>query len=56
MSRLITMAEGVGFEPTMRVTPHSGFQDRRHRPLGEPSRMERLREAAVRQRGGLTIA
>src|SRR3954454_16208269 len=21
----------------MRVTPHSGFQDRRHRPLGEPS-------------------
>jgi hypothetical protein len=31
-------AEGVGFEPTMRLTPHSGFQDRRHRPLGEPSR------------------
>ncbi len=30
-------AEGVGFEPTMRITPHSGFQDRRHRPLGEPS-------------------
>jgi len=30
--------EGVGFEPTVRVTPHSGFQDRRHRPLGEPSR------------------
>src|ERR1700729_1810612 len=29
-------AEGVGFEPTMRLTPHSGFQDRRHRPLGEP--------------------
>ena len=32
------MAEGVGFEPTMRRKPHSGFQDRRHRPLGEPSR------------------
>ena len=30
-------AEGVGFEPTMRLAPHSGFQDRRHRPLGEPS-------------------
>jgi hypothetical protein len=30
-------AEGVGFEPTMSVTTHSGFQDRRHRPLGEPS-------------------
>ena len=30
-------AEGVGFEPTMKLTPHSGFQDRRHRPLGEPS-------------------
>ena len=28
----------MGFEPTMRLTPHSGFQDRRHRPLGEPSR------------------
>jgi site-specific DNA recombinase len=31
------LAEGVGFEPTMRLPPHSGFQDRRHRPLGEPS-------------------
>ncbi len=31
------VAEGVGFEPTMRRKPHSGFQDRRHRPLGEPS-------------------
>ncbi len=31
------LAEGVGFEPTMRRKPHSGFQDRRHRPLGEPS-------------------
>src|SRR5262249_55221374 len=30
-------AEGVGFEPTSKVTPTSGFQDRRHRPLGEPS-------------------
>jgi hypothetical protein len=32
-------AEGVGFEPTSKVTPASGFQDRRHRPLGEPSRL-----------------
>ena len=30
-------AEGVGFEPTMTVTSHSGFQDRRTRPLCEPS-------------------
>ena len=30
-------AEGVGFEPTMGVT-HNGFQDRRTRPLCEPSR------------------
>jgi hypothetical protein len=30
-------AEGVGFEPTRKLTPPSGFQDRRHRPLGEPS-------------------
>jgi hypothetical protein len=30
-------AEGVGFEPTRSVTRPSGFQDRRHRPLGEPS-------------------
>src|SRR5215472_11883992 len=30
-------AEGVGFEPTSKVTPASGFQDRRHRPLGELS-------------------
>ena len=35
-------AEGVGFEPTMSVTTHSGFQDRRHRPLGEPSRVPNL--------------
>ena len=34
--RLVS-AEGVGFEPTSKVTPASGFQDRRHRPLGEPS-------------------
>src|SRR3954447_17337005 len=34
-------AEGVGFEPTMTLPRHSGFQDRRHRPLGEPSRPPR---------------
>src|SRR6266536_500168 len=37
--RLVSQsAEGVGFEPTRTVTGPSGFQDRRHRPLGEPSR------------------
>ena len=30
-------AESVGFEPTRPVTRPSGFQDRRHRPLGELS-------------------
>ena len=30
------MAEGVGFEPTI-PRGDSGFQDRRHRPLGHPS-------------------
>ena len=30
-------AEGVGFEPTRTRQRPSGFQDRRHRPLGEPS-------------------
>jgi hypothetical protein len=36
---LLVGAEGVGFEPTMTVPSHSGFQDRRHRPLGEPSHL-----------------
>jgi hypothetical protein len=36
--RLCWSAEGVGFEPTVTLSRHSGFQDRRHRPLGEPSR------------------
>jgi hypothetical protein len=31
-------AEGQGFEPWRNITAPSGFQDRRHRPLGEPSR------------------
>ena len=31
------LAEGVGFEPTRQVTPPSGFQDRRDRPLCHPS-------------------
>jgi hypothetical protein len=30
-------AEGQGFEPWRNITAPSGFQDRRHRPLGEPS-------------------
>ncbi len=29
------MAEGVGFEPT--VLSHNGFQDRRNKPLCQPS-------------------
>jgi site-specific DNA recombinase len=33
------LAEGVGFEPTRTLPRPSGFQDRRHRPLGEPSRL-----------------
>jgi hypothetical protein len=35
-------AEGVGFEPTMTVTRHTGFQDQRTRPLCEPSRRPAL--------------
>ncbi len=31
------MAEGVGFEPTVTLARHNDFQDRRPRPLGEPS-------------------
>src|SRR5260221_14339930 len=34
-------AEGVGFEPTRKLAPPSGFQARRHRPLGEPSSLRR---------------
>src|SRR5262249_54369694 len=33
----LLVAEGVGFEPTRTRQRPSGFQDRRHRPLGEPS-------------------
>lgn len=29
--------DGEGFEPPVRFEPHSGFQDRRLRPLGHPS-------------------
>jgi hypothetical protein len=38
LSCLCRSAEGVGFEPTRTRQRPSGFQDRRHRPLGEPSR------------------
>jgi hypothetical protein len=37
MSCDITLAEGVGFEPTVTLARHNDFQDRRPRPLGEPS-------------------
>jgi hypothetical protein len=33
----LAVAEGQGFEPWSEVTPRSGFQDRRTRPLCEPS-------------------
>jgi hypothetical protein len=36
MSRDITRAEGVGFEPTVRMT-YNGFRDRPIRPLSHPS-------------------
>jgi site-specific DNA recombinase len=42
------VAEGVGFEPTRARKRPSGFQDRRHRPLGEPSWS---RAQPYRQRG-----
>ena len=44
-------AEGVGFEPTRTLTRSSGFQDRRHRPLGEPSRAPTLRRRPARRPG-----
>src|SRR3990172_12174300 len=31
------MAEGVGFEPTVRPKTYNGFRDRRLKPLGHPS-------------------
>ena len=34
----LSMAEGVGFEPT--ELPFNGFQDRRLKPLGHPSNLE----------------
>jgi transcriptional regulator with XRE-family HTH domain len=34
---LLVRAEGVGFEPTRTRQRPNGFQDHRHRPLGEPS-------------------
>ncbi len=36
-SNVALMAEGVGFEPTVRLTTDNGFQDRRIRPLCHPS-------------------
>ena len=33
----VDSAEGVGFEPTRTRQRPNGFQDHRHRPLGEPS-------------------
>ncbi len=44
-------AEGVGFEPTVRLTPHGGFQDRCLRPLGQPSEPHGTRGRAQATRG-----
>ncbi len=32
-----SLAEGVGFEPTMDRKAHTGFRDRRFQPLSHPS-------------------
>jgi transposase len=54
MSRLMTMAERVGFEPT-RLSPN-GFQDRRLQPLGHLSGKGRIapRATGTRARGRWT--
>ena len=52
MSCEITTAEGVGFEPTVEVAPDSGFQDRRARPLREPSSDRTLRDGSPTEQGG----
>ena len=31
------LAEGMGFEPTIRITPYNGLANRRLQPLGHPS-------------------
>ncbi len=31
------MAEGMGFEPTVRLSPYNGLANRRLQPLGHPS-------------------
>ena len=57
-------AEGVGFEPTMTVTRHTGFQDQRTRPLcepsrrtvGEPSGLPIVEDSAPGRRGGRDLA
>lgn len=37
MDRL-EMAEGMGFEPTIRYNPYNGLANRRLQPLGHPSK------------------
>jgi hypothetical protein len=44
------LAEGVGFEPTVRMT-YNGFRDRPIRPLSHPSGGEPRRCEGVRFRG-----
>ena len=41
MSRLITLAEREGFEPSMDETAHTGFRDRRIQPLCHLSGLRR---------------
>ena len=53
----VTLAEGVGFEPT--VLSYNGFQDRRLKPLGHPSifrRVQRRTSAGQRDAGRRTAA
>ncbi len=42
-SLVTLLAEGEGFEPPV-AQRHSGFQDRRLRPLGHPSRTSHAQE------------
>src|SRR4030095_11994878 len=42
----LVLAEGVGFEPTVRKNPYTGFRIRRIRPLCHPSGVLSQRRAA----------
>ena len=42
--RQMKMAEGEGFEPSVRITPYTGLANQRLKPLGHPSGFSRRRE------------